>query len=113
MNAATKLDGERIAKDVLAQAATLAVLAKRRRLLSNWNCWIPVTIGIAWGDFIATYSGPYTQWILGAASGIAVSLAVTAFDECISLRRRLDAVIVLLRIDKDSPAPVAAARSGE
>ncbi|MCV2369839.1 hypothetical protein [Roseateles oligotrophus] len=96
MNIATQVEGERIAKDVADHASALEVVLKRPKFFSMWNYWLSLLFGAAWGVFMVSYAGPYTQLILGAASGIALVLAIAVFKECLSLRRRLDAVITLL-----------------
>ena len=103
MNIGTQIDGERIAKDVIAQTLALEAISKRPRNFSPWNYGLSLLFGSAWGVFIASYTGPHAQLILGSASGIAVILSITTFWECLRLRRRLDAAIVLLLKREDLP----------
>ena len=97
MNVATQIDGERIAKDVIAEAEAQEVLGKRPRLFTQWNYWFAIIFSSAWGSFIATYTGHNAQLFLGVIAGIALLVGLAALQECLSLRRRLDAVLVLVR----------------
>ena len=98
MNVATQITAERLAKGVVERANAIDALAKRTRPLSWWQYVVLVAFGSAWGWYVSS-STPHATLLIGIASGIGVALGAGAFRECINLRRRLDAALVLLRPD--------------
>ena len=100
MDIVKQLDGERIAKDVAARSQALEVLSRRPKFAAQWSYWLNTVFGSSLGGYLASYGGSHGQLLLGAVSGAAFFLSLTVFQDCIRLRRRLDAAIVLLHIDR-------------
>ncbi|NOS97402.1 MAG: hypothetical protein HOP25_02895 [Methylotenera sp.] len=94
MNVTSPIDSERIFNDVIAQTSALKVIKNCPKRFSNWDYGLWTLIGFAWGWFVS--SSEEAPLILSVASGIAFFLSVAVFRECLRLRRRLDAAIVLL-----------------
>jgi hypothetical protein len=70
---------------------------RRPRRLTQKHYFLAIIFGAAWGAIIAMHTGQHAALIMGAVTGISFLLSVVAFQECLSLRRRLDAVLVVLR----------------
>ncbi|MGC1547622.1 MAG: hypothetical protein WA777_03765 [Rhodanobacter sp.] len=100
MDIAAQLDGERIAREIVAQSKARELLDNPSRPFSQWHYWLLLLLVSTAGGFIASYSGPHNQLVLSTVVMIAVSLAAAAFLEGIRNRRRLDAVLVLLRANQ-------------
>ena len=99
MNVATQIVGERLAKEVEAKARAVEVVSQREHSFTSWQSVGWLVLGGAWG-FLISKSGYVGTELIGATTGAAFFLAAGAFKECIALRRRLEAVIVLLRQDQ-------------
>ena len=97
MNAATQLEGSRIAKDVASQSAALHRLGEPQRPLNQWIYALFIGLGAAWGWLASSNTGAHAQLLVGITSGVAFFLAICAFQECIRLRRRLEAILVLFK----------------
>ena len=96
MNVATQIVGERLAKEVEAQAIAVETLSQPQRSFTSWQYVGWLVLGGAWGFFISKSVHVGTE-LIGATAGAAFFLAAAAFKECITLRRKLEAVIVLWR----------------
>ena len=95
-NAATQIDGERIARAVTVRSQALDELSSAKGTAFSWKYVGLLVVGGVWGWFVSTQTthGPV---LVGIAAGIAAFLAPVAFVECIKLRRRLEAVIALMK----------------
>ena len=95
-NAAAQIDGERIAKAVAVRSQALDEFLNEKRTVFSWKYIGLIGLGGVWGWFVTTQttSGPV---LVGIAAGIAFFIAPAAFVECIKLRRRLEAVIALMK----------------
>ena len=100
MDIVKQLDGERIAKDVAIRSQALEVLNRQPKHASQWSYGFNIVFGSILGGYLAFYERSHGQLLLGAVSGAAFFLSITVFQECLRLRRRLDAAIVLLRINQ-------------
>lgn len=86
-------EGERIAKALARRDWANRVLEERVRPLSwadGGSVLAALVIGATFGQIVPS------PW-LGFASGTALSLAMSCFGECLRLRRRLEAALLLLR----------------
>ena len=99
MGIVEEIDGRRIAKDVEARAGALRTLERTQS--SRWTWWIAAAANLL---FFAAVGAAERQdiWWVGITAGAGYALGVVAFFEVASLRRRLDAVITLLRQGQDS-----------
>ncbi|MDP3539019.1 MAG: hypothetical protein Q8S26_10015 [Azonexus sp.] len=95
MNIANQLEGNRIAKEVTAQHQALELISARSPNFSQWHYGLTIVVGCCLG-VLNTYAGEHAQLLAGILAGTGFSLGVVAFQQCIILRRRLDAAIVLL-----------------
>lgn len=95
MDVLNQLEGNRIAKEVTAQQEVFELISARPKKFSQWDYVLATGVGGCIGA-INSYAGDYAQLFAGILAGIGFSLGVVAFQECLSLRRRLDAAIVLL-----------------
>ncbi|MBS1144951.1 MAG: hypothetical protein H6R14_2357 [Proteobacteria bacterium] len=95
MNIVNQLEGNRIAKEVTAQAEALALIRARPTNFSQWHYVLAIVAGGCIGALNA-YAGEYAQLFMGMSAGIGFFVGVVAFQECLKLRRRFDAAIVLL-----------------
>jgi hypothetical protein len=96
----TDATGQRIAKEVARRAWATEVLSERIHVFS----WIDglgliAAVGIG-GSFGAFFDS--SRWLVDAAAGIGFFIGATAYVECLRLRRRLEAALVLLREDNPS-----------
>ena len=95
MNPEAQITGERIAMDVAARAAAADVLTSKVHFFSWWHvCMIVLfAAGNAWlGSHVST-----TMFVVGDVAQLGLLLAVNAHVECLKLRRRIDAALVLVR----------------
>jgi hypothetical protein len=96
MSPATQVEGEIIAKQVAQRAEAEAILAKYRAPIAKWQYLFWLVVGFVWGGSTAAWT-THGALFIGAVAGAAFFLAAVAFRECLDLRRRLDATLVLLR----------------
>lgn len=96
----TEATGQRIAKEVARRAWAAEVLSERIHVFS-WTDGLGLiaAVGIG-GSFGAFFDS--SRWLVDAAAGIGFFIGVTAHVECLRLRRRLEAALVLLRADHPS-----------
>lgn len=73
----------------------MKVLDARQPKLSFANACVEVLLcaGISWIDGLA---GSNSAFVVGVAASAGFFLAINSYFECIRLRRRLDAAVVLL-----------------
>jgi hypothetical protein len=97
MNIANQLEGNRIAREVATQQQALELISARPRPtnLSQWHYGLAIVAGGCLGA-VNVYAGEHAQLLVGILAGIGFFLGIAAFQECLSLRRRLNAAIVLL-----------------
>ena len=98
MSVETQIIGEHLAKSVAARAAALDVINARTPALSWWHLVLLLIVGAAIG-WLGAHAGSNSVFIIGVAAEVGFLIAVTAFAECIRLRRRLDAALLLLHAD--------------
>jgi len=96
MNASTQIDGEKIAKAVVARSQALDTLLNERRVVFSWQYLGLILLGGVWG-WLVSKVGADGNMLVAVAAGAGFSLAAAAFRECIKLRRRQDAMVVILR----------------
>ena len=96
MNPEAQIIGERLAKDVAARAAALDVINARVHIFSWWHVCVLVAL-VAGNTWLGAHAGSTTMFVVGAVAQLGFLLAVNAHVECIKLRKRLDAALVLLR----------------
>lgn len=96
MNPEAQIVGERIAKDVAARSAALDLLALRPHVFSWWHVsfLVLLVIGNTW---LSTHAGSTTVFVIGGVAQLGFLLAINAHVECLKLRRRIDAALVLVR----------------
>ena len=95
MNVSLELDGERLAKEVANRANALEVLRQRQNPFAAWQYVVLLVVGGLWGYFTSQARSVGAE-LVGAAAGAGIFLAAAGFRECLSLRRRLNAVLVLV-----------------
>lgn len=98
MNPAAHIDAERLLKTEMERAQALAYLAKRNPFIFSWQYLVSAVVGAAWGWFTATLV-PQGQIIVAAAAGAGFFLAVAAYGQAVAARRRVDALLVLTKVD--------------
>ncbi|MCT7328728.1 hypothetical protein [Ralstonia mojiangensis] len=96
MSPATQVEGEIIAKQVAQRVEAEATLAEYRAPIARWQYFFWLVVGFVWGGSTGAWA-THGALFIGAVAGAAFFLAAAAFRECIDLRRRLDATLVLLR----------------
>lgn len=96
MNIAKELAGQRIAKQVIAEAEAKEILGKPAQLTKLSYLLYPIA-GAGLGVSLGSYQGPYAQILLGVVAGVALILGAFAYSECRVLRRRLNAALILLQ----------------
>lgn len=91
-----QISAERLAKSVASRADALEIMDARQPKLSFLNACAAVLFGagISW---LAAHTGPGTPFIVGVPAGAGFLLAANSYFECIRLRKRLDAAVVLIR----------------
>jgi hypothetical protein len=94
MNAASELDGARIAKAVSATAEATDVLRRTQRPSVVWF-FVMVGSGFVLSASLASVFAS-TQWLVATGAGAGFTLAMLAHLECLRLHRRLNAALVLL-----------------
>jgi hypothetical protein len=99
MTYSDQITGERIAKDVAPRSEALRVLTQPTSSFSRWHLLGNLVAGVAIGSSSSRFAGPSGPVIVGVVSGVGFFLGIAACNECLSLRRRLDAVVALLRTD--------------
>jgi hypothetical protein len=98
MNTGTQIDGMRIAKDIASQSAALELLNERQRPLNQWFYALCIAFGAGLGWLVSSSpQGAHAQMTVAVTSGVAFFLAICAFQECIRLRRRVEAMLVLVK----------------
>jgi hypothetical protein len=97
MSIANQLDGERIAQDVARQRLALELLDRHPGKFTQRHYFLAIVLGAAFGGLNAFYLSQYALLAVGVIAGTGFLLGVVAFQETLSLRRRLDAALVLLR----------------
>ena len=100
MNAVTEISGKLLAKKVVAKAKAVEALSQREHSLTTWQLVSWCVVGGVQGFFVAKNVNVVGTEVIGATAGAALFLAAAAFKECINLRRKLAAVIVLLQQDQ-------------
>lgn len=96
MNASTQMDGETIAKAVVARSKALDTLFNEKQGVFSWQYVGLTVLGGAWG-WVVFLAGQKATLLVSIAAGSGFFLAAAAFLECVRLKRRLDAVLVLVR----------------
>jgi hypothetical protein len=96
VNTEAQITGRRIATDVACRAAALEVIAKRPHVFSWWHVCVLVLL-IAGNAWLSTHAGSTTVFVVGGIAQLGFLLAINAHVECLKLRRRIDAALVLLR----------------
>ena len=96
MNPEAQIIGERLAKNVAAHVAALDVINARVQIFSWWHL-CALTALVAGNIWLGAHAGSTTMFVVGAVAQLGFVLAVNAHVECIKLRKRLDAALVLLR----------------
>jgi len=96
MNASTQIDGEKIAKAVVARSQALDTLLNVKSAAFFWHYLGLALMGGASGWLISK-AGAEGNFAIAVAAGMGSFLASAAFIECIKLRRRLDAILVILK----------------
>lgn len=98
MNIATRVGGERIAKDVMDEAMAFEALDERGSRHVIWAEFC-MTAGMGalfgWG---MTQFWPAVPQYVGVTASAGYFLSLLCFQHIVRLRRRLDAAVVLLRI---------------
>lgn len=97
MNMATQLDGERIVKQVADEVQAREVLAQRYRPVTTWQYAMALVAGVLWGVLVASQLGSNGSILIGAAAGVGMFVGAASYRQCIQMRRRLDAALVLLQ----------------
>ena len=100
MSVVEEIDGRRIAKDVEARATALRTLDRTQ--INRWT-W---RIGVAASLLLFAAMGAVVRkdpWWIGITAGMGYALGVVLLFEVITLRRRLNAVITLLRLGQHPP----------
>lgn len=100
MNTSTQLDGEKIAKAVAARSQALDTLLNEKRATFSWQYLGLALLGAVWG-WAVSKAGADGNVLIAGAAGAGFCIAAGAFRECIKLRRRLDAVLVILKCQED------------
>lgn len=98
MSIAHQLEGERIAKEVTAKHEALELICAHSKKFSLWHYGAAIVTGGGIGAANA-FAGEHAQLLVGILAGIGFCVGGAAFQECLCLRRRLDAAIVLLLKD--------------
>lgn len=98
MSIVEEIDGRRIAKDVEACAGALRTL--ERTQLNRWTGWIGAAMSLLFFAGVGAATRTDTWWV-GITAGVGYASGLVAFFEVMTLRRRLDAVITLLRQGPD------------
>ena len=96
MNSEAEIIGERLAKGVVAHAAALDVINARVHIFSWWHVCVLLAL-VAGNTWLGTHAESTTMFVVGAVAQLGFLLAINAHVECIKLRKRLDAALVLLR----------------
>ncbi len=108
MNPDLRIAGDQLAKSVARRSEALETLNTESR---KWNVWhlcltIAVGVGISW---FGGHAGANGVFVVYAATGAGFLLAANAYFECIRLRKRLDAAIVLLLESDRLPSRIGSA----
>ena len=98
MSIVEEIDGRRIAKDVEARAKALRTLERTQS--HRWTSWIAAVANLLFFAALGAAARKDTWWV-GIIAGAGYALGIMAFFEVMTLRRRLDAVIALLRQGPD------------
>ena len=100
MSIVEEIDGRRIAKDVETRAKALRTI--ERTQTNRWTWGIAAAANLL---FFAAMGAAVRKnsWLIGIIAGMGYVLSVMAFFEVILLRRRLEAVITLLRLGQHPP----------
>jgi len=98
MSIVEEIDGRRIAKDVEARARALRTLDRTQ--LNRWTWWIAAAVNILFFAAMGAAARKDTWWV-GITAGVGYAFGLVLFFEVMSLRRRLNAVITLLRQGPD------------
>ena len=97
-NDALRAQLDRKMKNLVAHSDAMDTLTSRREAptASRWWYLFLVAIGSALG-WLLHFATPNQSLVLCLFAGIGFVVAINAYIECIKLRKRLDATIVLLR----------------
>ena len=96
MSIAEQLEGQRIAKEVVAQDQARELLRSRSKT-QWWGIFLIIAIG---GVIGAANSAIENHLLVGILAGIGAYAGTLAYIETLNLRRRLDALQVLLLKDE-------------
>lgn len=96
MSIAEQLEGQRIAKEVVAQDQARELLGSRSKT-RWWGIFLIIAIG---GVIGAANSAIENHLLVGILAGIGAYTGTLAYIETLNLRRRLDALQVLLLTDE-------------
>jgi hypothetical protein len=100
MSVVEEIDGRRIAKDVEARARALRTLDRTRT--NRWTWRIGAATNVVFFAAMGAAARKDSWWV-GIIAGAGYALGVVAFFEVTVLRRRLEAVITLLRQGQHPP----------
>ncbi len=100
MSIVEEIDGRRIAKDVETRAKALQVLDRSRS--NALSLWLGVIGMLAMGVFLGVL-GQHDALLIGIIAGVGYGFGIVLFGEVVWLRRRLEAVITLLRLGQHPP----------
>lgn len=100
MSIVEEIDGRRIAKDVEARAKALEVLDRPRN--NELSLWLGVIGMLAMGVFLGVLA-QHDALLIGSLAGVGYGFGTALFGEVVQLRRRLNAVITLLRLGQRPP----------
>lgn len=89
------VDAARIARDVERRAEARRVLDERMPIFS-WNDGLAIAVAVGVGGYCGPTLGDAYPWLPDAVAGIGFYLGLSAYGECLRLRRRLNAAIALL-----------------
>lgn len=95
MNPELEIDGKRLAKTVASRMKAYEILRAPSSKATWWHLGLAVVVGTGMSWFGA-HAGSNSVFAIGIAAEIGFLLAANAYFECVRLRKRLDAAIVLL-----------------
>jgi hypothetical protein len=100
-NIATELVGEEIVRNIeIKDRAQLTLKTTQKRLFSWWVYILGVLLGFGWGTSYTVWAGKNTLWITASVASISFFLIISLISEVMSLRKRVDALVVLSSFHK-------------